>query len=221
MGAPWKSRLFVLAALAAVGWWATLLVSPVSRWVVGVKALAVLPLAALALARRVDAGPLLGIALLAHSCGDLLLEVAPFLAAVAAFGIGHLLYAATFARSRRPWEAVAGGAKLALGALALALGLLLPRILAAAPAELRAPIGGYALLLGGMAALAQVAGRGQPWVAVGALAFVASDALLGLDRFGGGLPAVRAVVWPLYWGGQAAIALGWLAGGRRIVDGSA
>lgn len=215
MAPPWKSPLFVLAALAAAGWWATLLVAPVPRWVVGVKALAVLPLAALALARRAEAGPLLGVALIAHSCGDLLLEVAPFLAAVAAFGIGHLLYAAMLARARRPWDEVAGGAKLALGAVALALGLLLPKILAAAPAELRLPVGVYALVLGTMAAFAQVSGRGQPWVAAGALAYVASDALLGLHLFGGALPGGRALVWPLYWGGQAAIALGWLAGARR------
>jgi uncharacterized membrane protein YhhN len=215
MAPPWKSPLFVLAALAAAGWWATLLVAPVPRWVVGVKALAVLPLAALALARRVAAGPLLGVALIAHSCGDLLLEVAPFLAAVAAFGVGHLLYAAMLARTRRPWDEVAGGAKLALGAVALVLGLLLPKILAAAPAELRLPVGVYALVLGTMAAFAQVSGRGQPWVAAGALAYVASDALLGLHLFGGALPGGRALVWPLYWGGQAAIALGWLAGARR------
>ena len=64
MAPAWKSPLFALAALAAAGWWATLLVSPVPRWAVGVKALAVLPLAALALARRAEAGPLLGVALI-------------------------------------------------------------------------------------------------------------------------------------------------------------
>lgn len=216
MSSPARSPLFVLAAIAAGAWWATLLVSQVPAWAIAAKALAVLPLGALALSRRADAGPLLGVALLVHSCGDLLLEVAPFLAAVAAFGVGHLLYATMFARARRPWEEVTGGAKLALGALALALGLLLPIVLAAAPADLRPPVGVYALVLGAMAALAQVSDRGQPWVAAGALAYVASDALLGLHLFGGTLPGGRALVWPLYWGGQAAIALGWLASRRRI-----
>lgn len=215
MGSPIRSPLFVLAAVAAAAWWATLLIADVPAWAIAAKALAVLPLGALALSRRADAGPLLGVALLVHSCGDLLLEVAPFLVAVAAFGVGHLLYAAMFARSRRPWEEVAGGAKLALGALALALGLLLPAILAAAPEELRLPVGIYALVLGTMAALAQVTGRGQPWVAAGALAYVASDALLGLHLFGSPVPGGRALVWPLYWGGQAAIALGWLASRGR------
>lgn len=221
MSSPLRSPLVLLAAAAAAVWWITCRLPEVPAWTVAVKALAVLPFAALALARRAEAGPLLGIGLFAHSSGDLLLEVAPFLAAVAAFGIGHLLYVATFARARRPWDEVAGGAKLALGALALGLGLLLPRILATAPEDLRAAIGVYALLLGGMAALAQLSDRGQPWVAVGALAFVVSDALLGLDRFGGGLPAVGALVWPLYWGGQTAIALGWLGGRRSSADASA
>jgi uncharacterized membrane protein YhhN len=213
-----RSPLFALAALAAAGWWATLLFEAVPTWAVGLKALAVLPLAALAIACRPGAGPLLGLALLVHSCGDLLLEVAPFLVAVATFGVGHLIYAAMFARARRPWDEVAGGAKLALGGLALALGVLLPTILAAAPVELRLPVGIYALVLGTMAALAQVSGRGQPWIAAGALAYVASDALLGLHLFGGSVPAGRALIWPLYWCGQAAIALGWI-GSRRHPSG--
>jgi uncharacterized membrane protein YhhN len=210
-----REPLLWIAALAAISWWATLRLEAVPSWAIAAKALAVLPLGALALSRRAGAGGLLGVALLVHSCGDLLLEVAPFLVAVAAFGAGHLLYVAMFTRARRPWDEVAGGAKLALGALALALGLLLPRVLAAAPADLRLPVATYALVLGTMAALAQVAGRGQPWVAAGALAYVASDALLGLHLFGAPVPAGRALIWPLYWGGQAAIALGWLGSRER------
>jgi uncharacterized membrane protein YhhN len=213
-----REPLLWVATLSAIAWWATLRMDAVPIGLIALKALAVLPLGALALSRRADAGPLLGVALLVHSCGDLLLEVAPFLVAVAAFGAGHLLYAAMFARARRPWDEVTGGAKLALGALALALGLLLPKILAAAPVELRPPVGVYALVLGTMAALAQVTGRGRPWVALGALAYVASDALLALHLFGGSVPAGRALVWPLYWGGQAAIALGWLAPRERTPD---
>jgi uncharacterized membrane protein YhhN len=208
-----RSRILVaLAALGAVAWWATLLLAAVPAWALAFKALAVLPLGALALARRSEAGALLGLGLLAHACGDLLLEVTTLVAAVASFGTGHLLYAVLFGRRMRSWEEVGGGAKVGLGLLALLAGLLLPPVLDAAPAGLRLPVGGYVALLVAMAALALVSGRGQPWVALGALAFVLSDALLGMQMFGLAAGLGRGLTWPLYWGGQLAIALGWLAG---------
>lgn len=208
-----RSRILIaLSALGALAWWATLLLAAAPAWALAFKALAVLPLGALALARRREAGALLGLGLLAHACGDLLLEVTTLVVAVAAFGTGHLLYAVLFGRRMRSWDEVGGGAKVGLGLLALVAGLLLPPLLAAAPAGLRLPVGGYVALLVGMAAFALVTGRGQPWVALGALAYVLSDALLGAQMFGltGGLG--RGLTWPLYWGGQLAMAIGWLAG---------
>ena len=77
----------------------------------------------------------------------------------------------------------------------------------------------YAIALLAMAAMAQVARRGQPFVAAGAFAFVASDALLGLALFrhlSGGAP----LIWPLYVVAQGSIALGWLYG-RELPSASA
>ena len=204
-----------LACAASAGWWAAETGGARPVWALALKLLAVLPLAGY-VARGRGAGSagtwLVGAALVAHSAGDLAIEAGPFLAALAAFGAGHALYAAAFVGARKRWEAVGGGAKLGLGLLALAAGIALPRLLAAAPPELGAAIVIYALLLLAMAGLAQVTGRGQPALALGALGYVAADLLLAFDLFVSPLGAARTLVWPLYWGGQAAIALGWSRG---------
>jgi len=214
------AALVGLASAAAVGWWALESGPDRPTWALALKVAAVLPLAAYVLpGRGRDAtrwgGALVGAALVAHSAGDLLIEAGPFLAALAAFAAGHALYAVAFLPARARWEAVGGGAKLRLGLLALAAGLLLPRLLASAPPELGPAIVGYALVLLAMAGLAQVARRGQPLLALGALAYVAADLLLAWHLFVTPLATARGLVWPLYWGGQAAVALGWRRGAKE------
>jgi uncharacterized membrane protein YhhN len=179
---------------------------------VALKAAAILALAALAVAARPRA-PLLAAALVAHTAGDVLIETAPFVLAMAAFGAGHLLYVRLFWPARRPWEDVRGGAKLTIGALALAGALLLHRLVPGLQPVLAAAVPLYAVALLAMAAVAQLTARGRPWVPLGALLFVASDSVLALDRFVGPLEAARWIVWPAYWLGQAAIVLGWLPRG--------
>lgn len=178
-----------------------------------VKGLPMCALALLALRRRGREGAaLLAAALAVHAAGDVLLELAPLLAGVGAFLVGHLLYCALFARLRQRWSAIQGGAKLRLGLLLLGVALLAPGVVAGAPPALRAPIALYVGALTAMAALAQLTRRGLP-VALGALLFVISDALLGAGWFGGvTIPGGRALVWPTYVGGQLAIALGVLRG---------
>lgn len=210
------AALAALAAAAGVGWWLAEADPARPGWALALKALAVLPLAAVAAHGRDRGALLVAAALVAHSAGDLLIEAGPFLAALAAFGAGHALYAVAFRGERARWAEVRGGAKLRLGALALAAGFALPRVLESAPRELAGAIVGYALLLLAMAGLAQVSRRGRPTLAPGALAYVAADLLLAWHLFVAPLGAARALVWPLYWTGQAAIALGW----RRVPVGS-
>lgn len=203
------AALVGLACVAGVVWWTALPARPPAAWALLSKALAILPLAALVAARRDRGSWWIAVALAAHALGDVVLEVGPFLLALAAFGAGHGLYAAGFLGVRRRWDTVGGGAKLALGALALTAGAALPKLLASAPSRLTGPIVVYALLLLVMAGLAQVARRGQPALALGALGYVASDLLLAWNLFVAPLGSAHSLVWPLYWGGQAAIALGW------------
>ncbi len=188
---------FLLGRLGAGGW-------------VALKALAVVSLALLAWQARSRAGPLLAAALAVHSVGDVLLEVGPLLPALATFGAGHVVYAILFWRERRRWEEVDAAAKLRLGLLALAGAAVLSRVAPDLPGQLDLAVPIYSLLLLTMAACAQVAGRGAPWVPAGALLYVLSDSLLALDLFTGPLAWVGWMAWPAYWAGQAAITLGWL-----------
>jgi uncharacterized membrane protein YhhN len=205
--------LLALALLGAIGWGAVSIAHAGAGALWPLKALTVPPLALLAWRRRerVPGASLLAAALAAHAAGDVLLEVAPFLAGVAAFAVGHLLLVTLFWRHRVWWEDVTGGPKLRLGLLALAGALLLSLLRGGLHGPLALAVPAYALALLAMAAMAQVARRGQPFVAVGAFAFVLSDALLGLAlfrHFGGGAP----LIWPLYALAQGSIALGWLFG---------
>jgi uncharacterized membrane protein YhhN len=174
-----------------------------------VKTIPMSALAALALRRRLSEGAgLLAAALALDAAGDLLLELAPLLAGVGAFLAGHLVYALLFFRLRERWGEVGGGAKLRLGLLLIGVALVAPGLVVGAPPALRAPIALYVGALAMMAALAQLTRRGLP-VALGALLFVVSDALLGASWFGGAqIAGGSALIWPSYVAGQLLIALG-------------
>ncbi|MEU2607880.1 lysoplasmalogenase family protein [Streptomyces albus] len=98
----------------------------------------------------------------------------------------------------RPRRAVAAFA--AWGAVNAALAPALDR-------ELRLPVAGYSLALAAMGAAALgVGGK----VAAGALSFLASDALIGLQQAGRRVPAQETLIMAGYLLGQYLLAEGWL-----------
>jgi uncharacterized membrane protein YhhN len=151
--------------------------------------------------RLVLAGLLLGAA------GDFFLSrpgQAAFLAGMAAFGLGHLAYAAAFVPLGAGWPDPWAAAAVAL------VGLCAWVFLAPRAGALAAPVRGYIVVILLMA-LAALRLHGMPLTLAGALLFVASDLLLALQLFV--LPAGRVQawaahgVWALYWPAQALIAL--------------
>jgi uncharacterized membrane protein YhhN len=208
---PRELTLLALALGAALAWGAALARGEAEgRYLLAKGAtVGLVAVAAFGRRRELPGGALLAAALGAHTAGDLLLERS-LLAGVAAFGLGHLGYAILFFRERRPIDALRGGAKLALGLLGLfAAGFvawLAPRL--EGPERVAIPL--YVALLAAMAGCAIVCRRGRPLVPLGALAYLASDALLALELFGRGFAAGRALVWPLYVAAQLAVALGWM-----------
>lgn len=213
---PVEVVVLAAAAAAAIGWFAVLLAGGDSAAWLPVKGAAVALLAVWATLRRRQAedAPWLVAALFAHAAGDLLLEVR-FLAGMAAFFVGHLLYIRLFWRRRLDLDDVGAGIKLALGTLALvAAGLLLflrPRL----GGELALAVPLYAAALVAMSGAAWICGRGRPWLQLGTTLFLLSDALLALQLFAGGIAGGRLAVWPLYVLGQGLIAWGWLAAPAR------
>jgi uncharacterized membrane protein YhhN len=140
--------------------------------------------------------------------GDLLLiplgRPAIFKAGVFAFLAGHVAYSAAFlTRPLDPLGLVAAAALLAV----VLLGVL--RWLASSlPPDMVGPVRTYMLVIGVMSALAcGVSAAGGPWaIAVGALAFTASDISVARDRFVRHEFLNRAWGLPLYYAAQLLIA---------------
>ncbi len=139
--------------------------------------------------------------------GDVLLMLSPslFVGGLAAFLLAHLCYLALFSHDA-PWFAhrVAGAGTLAVGGLMYAV------LLTGLPAALRLPVAAYVVAIAAMAA--QAMGRAATLgtvsarrVALGAVAFMCSDALLGINRFVQPLPLSAVWVLGTYYVAQALI----------------
>jgi uncharacterized membrane protein YhhN len=140
--------------------------------------------------------------------GDLLLipldRPAVFRAGVFAFLAGHVAYSAAFLT--RPLDPIglAAGAVL----LAVVVGAVLRWLGPSVPAGMVGPVRVYMIVIGLMSALAcGVTAAGGPWaVALGALAFTASDVSVARDRFVQHSFVNRAWGLPLYYAAQLLIA---------------
>ena len=140
--------------------------------------------------------------------GDVLLiplaRPSAFRAGVFAFLLGHVAYSAAFVTRPLDGFGLAGGAIL----LAVVVFGVLRWLAAKLPADMVWPVRIYMIVIGVMSTLAcGVSAAGGPWaVAVGALAFTASDVSVARDRFV--QPAFLNRAWglPLYYGAQLLIA---------------
>ncbi len=155
-------------------------------------------------ARSVD-GWLLAAVLALGAAGDVLLEVAGLTVGAVAFLAGHLVAIVLYARNLRPitWAAD--------GPIAAARLLVIPLLAFSFPAD-RAAAPGIALYATGLAAMAAMAWLSRfprNLVSFGALLFAVSDLLI-FARLGplAGSMIPDLLVWPLYFGGQAMIAVG-------------
>jgi uncharacterized membrane protein YhhN len=140
--------------------------------------------------------------------GDVLLipleRPAVFRAGVFAFLLGHVAYSAAFVTQPLDGFGLAGGAIL----LAVVVFGVLRWLASSLPADMVWPVRIYMIVIGVMSTLAcGVSAAGGPWaVAVGALAFTASDVAVARDRFVQQEFLNRAWGLPLYYGAQLLIA---------------
>lgn len=178
-----------------------------------VKTLAVAPLALFAL---LMGAPMMALALGLSALGDLALsrpEDRAFLLGMIAFGAAHVVYVVLFTRLGDPallatFPRVLG----ALGVLALSVtvAVRLSRGAGAFAIPLRLYIGVIAAM--GLAALGQQMTTGGAMIVTGAAMFMASDILIGHERFAGlRFRGLGFAIWGLYYAGQVLILLGVLA----------
>lgn len=123
-----------------------------------------------------------------------------FLPGLVSFLLAHLCYIGAFlTRSRlaRP--------RLPFALYALVAGGVLSQLWPGVPAELRVPVLVYVACLSAMAAQAACWWRSQTdasasrWAAIGGGLFVASDALIAIDRFAAPVPHAALFILTLYW----------------------
>ncbi len=169
----------------------------------------------LAVIAGLGGSPILAAALAFCALGDAFLagdpkRWLPF--GLAAFLIGHVLYAPLFyAHAGAPGWRFWIGAPLVGAAAGLMLRALWPSL-----GKLRLPVIAYVVAIVGMVVTSLLLPP-RFWPAtVGAIAFMASDAILSFDLFRGaklgGSPRLTAwAVWFLYWGGQVGICYGMLS----------
>jgi len=176
-----------------------------------------LAIALLALLAFMQGAPWLLILALAFSAvGDAALSRdgdAAFLGGLASFLAAHIAYIALFLSHGLGWFA-----PIAFSALLTIIGLLmaittagtLNILLRKVPAALRLPVLAYgvAIFAMGLASLT----TGQPWIIIGAMLFMASDTILGFERFvmssiGQGRWAARIAVWIFYYAAQLMLTL--------------
>ncbi len=150
------------------------------------------------------------LALVLGTLGDVLLmlpDEALFPYGLGAFLVGHLAYL---------WAMTDGVRLFARVQLALYLGLLvsllLVTLLRAVEPALRIPVAVYMIILATMAAQARVRAlvaprdAGARVAATGAMLFMVSDALLGVERFVAPFPLATLAILATYWGAQWALA---------------
>lgn len=210
---PVELLWFVPGAVALVDWWAV--ARNDRRTETWAKPLVMVSIIAVALvlgATDSGAGRWLLVALFFGLLGDIALlgeTVSRFQAGVYAFLVGHLAYLVCFATLGlpRPGWAWAGLAALAV-ALVVTRGVV-PATHREGGAAVSVPVAIYSLVIGAMLVCAWF--TGEPWVAVGATVFVASDAILSVNRFVRPLPHARLALMITYQVGQALIVVGILA----------
>jgi uncharacterized membrane protein YhhN len=208
-----ETILWAIAAGSALAYGLVFVQQPPSLLRTTVKTCAV---AALAVLAYLDGGSvLLAVALAVCALGDAFLagdpkRWLPF--GLGAFLVGHLVYIPRFReRESAPpvwfWPAVIG-----VGAVA---GLML-RSLWGSLGKLRIPVVVYVLAIVGMVVTSLLLPQSAWPTTAGAVAFMASDAILSFDLFKSAKlfnseRLTAWAVWFLYWGGQAAICWGMLS----------
>ena len=212
------AALWSVAGLAAL-WYGLAHAGGGSGWQASV--VKTISTAALALAGLAMGAPGLVVAGLAlGSAGDFALSrpgTRWFLAGMGAFALGHLAYVAAFLGGFGAGSAP-GPMGWAIIAALLALVLSTEVWLAPHTGALRWPVRGYGLVIGAMAVAAVLlpTGPGQDAMRAGAALFLASDLILAVRMFrlidAAAQGLAGRLLWPLYWGGQALILWGAVAG---------
>jgi len=152
-------------------------------------------------------GRAIGLGLVLSAVGDVCLLSRHdrwFLAGLGSFLLAHVAYGAAFVVAEPSWGAVAVAAGPLVGVAILVRRWLRPTV----PADMRAPVDAYMLVISVMVALAigATAAGGTGRMALGAFMFYLSDLSVARDRFVEHALPNRLWGLPMYYGAQLVLA---------------
>jgi uncharacterized membrane protein YhhN len=130
----------------------------------------------------------------------------PFIAGLAAFLLGHVAYIIAFTKLGLHGLDLLAGGLIAAGVAGLALPAALRGAARAAGREFALIVAGYAGVLASMTVLG--VGTGAIAVAVGAVLFLISDAMIARERFVAAVPVGRLLIIVTYHVAQVLILVG-------------
>ncbi|MGA8044676.1 MAG: lysoplasmalogenase [Dermatophilaceae bacterium] len=210
----------VVVAAAVVDWWGV--ATGTRRAVVIAKPLTLIALIGVAVAAGAggsSAGRLLLVGLVLCLAGDVFLlgdGESAFLAGLSAFLLGHLAYVAAFVTLGLDQPAWGLIGLMALIAVVLATGRVIPAAHREGGAVLAGAVTAYMIVIGAMVVTAWMTGE---WVVgLGAVTFMVSDAVLALARFVRRGRHSDVAVMVTYHLGQVLIVIGFLTAlGRPLL----
>jgi len=215
--------ILAASAVCALVYLATVSRQPFPGSVI-IKAAAIVYLAVLAfrLLGGIDR-VLLTAALLLSATGDVLLDWNErfFIHGLIAFALAHIAYLCLFGRHLRGGLGRGGDRYALVAATLLYSGVLVWRVWPGLE-RLKVPVIIYVVIITTMVIVAVLAPFTSQLIGFGAVLFLISDSLLGLNKFRQPIPAAGYLIWATYYLAQCGIAMGLFRegklGGVRVIE---
>lgn len=152
---------------------------------------------------------LLTAALAFSSLGDILLDISSkmFVFGLGSFLLAHLCYIPFFLSQRKPNESLGAPRGIALVALAAFSGSIAIWMLPSL-GGMAVPVMAYVTVLTGMAVSSLFWKASTNWIIAGAILFLISDTVLGVNKFVQPIPYRGWIVWSTYYAAQFLITKG-------------
>ncbi|PWR19038.1 lysoplasmalogenase [Zavarzinia compransoris] len=189
---------------------------PLMPWLKAVPVGALALLVAISIPGAPFLGVLLVLALALSTAGDVFLALKDekrwFVFGLGAFLLAHLAFIAIFAYVLSHFGARLDAARLVAVVIAAILALALFARLRGGLGEMAVPVAVYMAVIVIMVAGALTVPASTPWIALGAVLFMISDAMIAISRFGAPFQAVHHLIWATYYLAQYFLMVGILRG---------
>jgi len=143
-------------------------------------------------------------ALLAHCCGDLIIELSPHavLCAIPAFLVGHLLYLWQLKNSIILAKEINATKYVALSSIAVYSAYFTQLLASHTTGVVQGAVLFYCAALTTLLAMTVLQKQNSTALFLSAALYIASDTLIGVNQFVGKIPGSNYATWGMYYAGQ-------------------